>query len=300
MGGLSKALPLCSTLETFTFKSPNMQAIKTELLELLRRNDLLRASLVPGFIQDANFSRDPFVEKLLELSAKVWHKSARVKNDPILQAEVINKVLFTDFKLQGRTEKSKQVIDDPAKYYIHRVLETKMGCPLSLAIIYLSVAEQVGLECECIAVPSYYYIKIKDAADEFYVDPFEHGKFLTPEEFQRKFRIAFQRNRMISANLFEKITTTQLVSRLVQQLKHVYILKGDALTALRAVELLTALFPDSPEITRDRGILYCEMEYFSKAMEDLRFYIQRRPNAEDISEIRKLTTMLKGYREIVN
>jgi regulator of sirC expression with transglutaminase-like and TPR domain len=277
-----------------------MQAIKTELLELLRRNDLMRASLMAGFIQDANFSRDSSVEKLLEMSAKVWNKGVRAKHDPVMMAEFINNVIFNDAKIEGRTEKSKQVIDDPGRYYLHNVLEKKQGCPLSLAIIYLIIADQIGLHCECLALPSYYYIKIKDVAEEFYVDPYDTGKFLTQEEFQKKFRTALQRNRMISANLFEKITHPQLVTRLIQQLKHVYILKGDALTALRAVEMLTALFPESPEITRDRGILYCEMEYFSKAMEDLRYYIQKRPNADDISEIKKLTSMLRGYREIVN
>ena len=104
----------------------------------------------------------------------------------------------------------------------------------------------------------------------------------------------------MSTSLYEKVGPSQLVGRLVQQLKHVYILKSEALQALRAVELLTVLFPKSPELTRDRGILYCEMEYFSKAMEDLRSYLKDRPEADDVREIKKLTGMLKGYREIVN
>ena len=87
---------------------------------------------------------------------------------------------------------------------------------------------------------------------------------------------------------------------MVQRLKHIYVLKGKAFEALRAVEFLTALFPQSPELTRDRGILYCEVEYFSKAMADLRYYLKQRPNAEDVREIKQLTSMLKGYQEIMN
>ena len=63
---------------------------------------------------------------------------------------------------------------------------------------------------------------------------------------------------------------------------------------------LSSLFPENPEFTRDRGILYCEMEYFSKAMDDLKHYLEVRPQAEDVHEIKKLTQMLKGYREILN
>ena len=162
------------------------------------------------------------------------------------------------------------------------------------------MAEQVGLDYEILALPSYYLIRIKGIKEEFYIDPFDGGKFLGPEDFQKKFRLAMNRNRILSTNIFERINGSQLIARLIQQLKHIYILKGNAIEALRAVELLTCIFPQSPELTRDRGILYCEMEYFSRAMIDLKDYLKSRPTADDVNEIKKLTTMLKGYREILN
>jgi regulator of sirC expression with transglutaminase-like and TPR domain len=277
-----------------------MQEIKTELLQLLRRNDLLRASLLVGKVQEPNFSLDPYVEKILALAARVWHRCGRHRNDPVYIAETINYVLFQELGIQGKSEKSKQVIDDPHQHYVHLVLERKVASPISLAVLYSILAEQVGLSHEVLAMPNYFLLKVKDTAQDFYIDPFENGRFLNQEDFLRKFRTALQRNRMLSSNLFEKVSSQQLVSRLIQQLKHVYILKGNALEALRAVEVLTAFFPHSPELTRDRGILYCEMEYFSKAMEDLRFYLKSRPEAEDVGEIKKLTSMLKGYREVMN
>jgi regulator of sirC expression with transglutaminase-like and TPR domain len=277
-----------------------MQAIKTELLELLRRDDLMRASLMVGRVQDTTFCEEMYVDRLMELAARVWHKSVSAKHDPVFKAENINYILFKDFGLQGKSDKYKQIIDDPNRYYLHKVLEKKIGSPLAYTIIYSIFAEQMGLDFEILALPSYYLLKVKDEGTEFYIDPFDSGKFLSHEEFHKKFRSAMQKNRMISANLFEKVTYTQLVARLVQQLKHIYILKGKAVEALRSVELLTGIFPQSPELTRDRGILYCEMEYFSRAMDDLKFYLKKRPQAEDVVEIKKLTTMLKGYREIMN
>ncbi len=277
-----------------------MESIKTELLELLRRNDLLRAALMVGKVQDPNFCPEKYVDKVLELSSRVWNRSMRSKKDPILRAQSINYVLFQSFGLQGKKEGKKQVIDDPKRYCLHEVLDRKVGCPLSLALLYALVAEQVGLSIEIVALPSYYFLKVQDIATEFYIDPYEEGRFLTPEEYQKKFRSALQRGRILSTNLYEKVSGYQMVARLLQQLKHIYILKGSALEALRTVELLTGMFPQSPELTRDRGILYCEMEYFSKAMDDLRFYLKQRPNADDVGEIKKLTSMLKGYREVVN
>jgi len=277
-----------------------MQAIKSELYELLRRGDIMRAALLTGKVEDAGFQPEPYVEKIMELAARIWHRSVHCHHDPVMKAGHINEILYQSFGMEGKSDKWKQVIDDPYRYYLHTVLNRKVGSPLTLTLIYSILADQVGLAHECIALPSYFLIKITDVASEFYIDPFDSGKFLTREEFQKKFRSALQRNRMLSTNLFEKIEPTQLVGRLVQQLKHVYILKGSALEALRAVEILTVMFPASPELTRDRGILYCEMEYFSKAMEDLRSYLKERPHADDVGEIKKLTAMLRGYREIMN
>jgi len=277
-----------------------MQEIKTELLELLRRDDLLRSALLVAKIQDGAFDPEKYIEQVLELAARIWHRTPKVKYDPIIKAENINFTLFKELGIEGRSERYKRVIDDPSRYYLHQVLDGRIGCPLTLTILYLVMGEQVGLPCECVALPNYYLVKVHDVASEFYIDPFEGGKFLNQEEYQRKFRLALQKSRMVSTNLFEKMSCYQLVARVVQQLKVAYILKGNALLALRAVELLSSLFPQSPEVSRDRGILYCEMEYFSKAKEDLRYYLQHRPQADDVSEIKKLTSMLRGYQEIMN
>jgi regulator of sirC expression with transglutaminase-like and TPR domain len=277
-----------------------MIEIKTELSKLLRRDDLLRAALFAGRIQNPAFDGAIFVERILEMAAKVWHRSARSKYDPLKKAEAVNHVLFKQSEFQGKSDKYKQVIDDPERYYLHRVLDNKIGSPLTLTLLYCIMADQVGIEYEVLALPSYYLVRLKGLSDEVYVDPFDGGKFLGQEDFQKKFRSAMNRNRILSTNLFERINSQQLVARLIQQLKHIYILKGGAVEALRAVEMLTCIFPESPELTRDRGVLYCEMEYFTQAMKDLKFYLKARPTADDVNEIKKLTSMLKGYREIVN
>jgi len=277
-----------------------MEITKSDLLECLRKNDLLGAALLVGKVENPDFDPTSYRESVMELAAKAWHYCSRHKKDAILKVESINRVFFEEFGFEPKNERYKQVIDDPNRYLLHEVLERKKGCPLSLSLLYWCVADQLGLKTECYALPNYYLLKAPDTVGSFYIDPFDKGKLLKPEEFHRKFRVSMEKNRMLPTNLFEKVTPYQIVARLVQQLKHVYILKGDALTALRAVEILAALFPQSPEITRDRGILYCEMEYFSKAMDDLRSYLKQRPNAEDVSEIKKLTSMLKGYREIMN
>lgn len=277
-----------------------MEEVKTELARYLGRGDLMRSILVLGKICDPKFDDTLCVEKILELAAKVWHRSGKVRNDVIFQLQNINTVLFKEFELRAKDDKYKHVIDDPTRLYLHRVLKTKQGSPLAVAALYSILCDQVGVEYKCIALHNNYYLRVQDAAGEYFVDPFDSGRILAEGEFQKKVRSSMQKGRMVQTSLYEILDVRQVVSRIAHQLKHIYILKSAAFEALRAVEVLTVLYPQSPELTRDRGILYCEMEYFSKAIEDLKAYLKRRPNADDVKEIRKLASMLRGYHEIVN
>ena len=282
------------------FPKITMQSLNHQIIELLDRNDFLHSTLLLGKIQDSGFVSSPYQDKVLEIAAEIWNLTARSKYDAVEKATGIARVLFDRVGVTGKTEGYKNLIDDPSRLYLHLALDGKETSPIILACLYLILAEQVGLECHCYALPTQYFIHVEDATGGFYVDPFDRGKFLTPEEFKKKVRKSLNKSRMVSASLYEKITRDQLIGRIAQQLKHVYILKGKALEALRAVEVLTAIYPGSPELTRDRGILYCEIEYFSKAVDDLRYYLKARPEAEDVREIKKLAKMLRGFKEIIN
>ncbi len=277
-----------------------MEDVKNELARHLNRADLMRSILVLGKIADPTFTDEVFVEKILELASKVWQRSMKARHDVIFKLQNINTVLFKEFELKSKDERYKHIIDDPTRLYLHRVLKTKVGSPLIVTSLYSILCDQVGITYQCIALHNHYYLRVSDATGDFFVDPFDSGRILAEGEFQKKVRSSMQRGRMAQTSLYEILDTRQVVSRIAHQLKHIYILKSAAFEALRAVEVLTVLYPQSPELTRDRGILYCEMEYFSKAIEDLRLYLKRRPEADDVKEIKKLASMLRGYHEIVN
>lgn len=277
-----------------------MKTAKAMLLNCLDNGDFLEASLWVGQIQDSGFALDRHLDQLEHAIEQARLRALPSQEDPIALVEAINHVVFNILEIQGKSEKYKQVIDDPHRYYLHDVLEKKVASPLAIAVLYSIFAKSLGLVYECLALPSHYLFRVPTPAGDLYVDMFENGRLLNQEEFQKKFRLALHKSRMLYSNLFERLDETQLIARLVQQLKHIYILKSQAVEALRAVEILASLYPENPEYKRDRGVLYCEMEYFSKAMEDLKYYLKVRPEAEDIAEIKKLTQMLKGYREILN
>jgi len=276
-----------------------MEPIKSELLALLRRDDLLRAALLVGSVQDANFDIERYVERVLEIAARAWQRARQAPDDPVLVARSVSETLAVDVGL-ARGERVKHIIDDPERHYLHRLLERRVGSPVAVAILFACVAKHLKLKFQVIALPSQYLVRIDDAVGPFYVDPFDDGKVFSEEDVQRKLRSSMQRGKLLSTSIYEVAGAKQLVGRQLTQLKQSYLLKNKALEALRTVELLTAIYPNSPELTRDRGILYCEMEYFTHAVRDLKNYLKARPDASDVQEVKKLASMLKDCQEIVN
>jgi regulator of sirC expression with transglutaminase-like and TPR domain len=81
----------------------------------------------------------------------------------------------------------------PQNSYINQVIETKKGNPISLAIIYLSVAHKLGLPIYGVNLPKNFILAYKDeyrfqdSPDEqddilFYINPFNKGAVLGKRE----------------------------------------------------------------------------------------------------------------------
>jgi regulator of sirC expression with transglutaminase-like and TPR domain len=94
------------------------------------------------------------------------------------QCRVLNRVLFQELGLRGNREQ----YTDPRNSFIDQVLARHVGLPVSLSIIYLLVAQRIGLELEPVGVPGHFFVGCYEPEGPFYVDAFNEGRFLTPDD----------------------------------------------------------------------------------------------------------------------
>lgn len=94
--------------------------------------------------------------------------------------ETMSRILYNEMGFQG----NKDRYYDENNSFIEKVLERKMGIPISLAIMYSSVARRLGVICECINFPTHFLLKWREhpmaTLDKQYtfIDAFS-GEFLT-------------------------------------------------------------------------------------------------------------------------
>lgn len=94
------------------------------------------------------------------------------------KCKIINRVLFHEYGFRGNVED----YTDPENSFLNRVLETRKGLPISLSILYLLVAERCGVRLQPVGLPGHFVVGCFRDEQVFFVDAFDRGRFLTPEE----------------------------------------------------------------------------------------------------------------------
>ena len=87
----------------------------------------------------------------------------------------INQFLF---KKQGFTGDEDNYYD-PENSYLNRVVDRRLGNPISLSMIYLGVCRRLKLPVTGIGLPGHFLCRFQDLRQEIYIDAFNQGRVLT-------------------------------------------------------------------------------------------------------------------------
>ncbi|MEO6567456.1 MAG: transglutaminase-like domain-containing protein [Opitutaceae bacterium] len=137
------------------------------------------------------------------------------------KCRVMNRVLFHEWGFHGNVEHYQ----DPRNSFLNQVLARRVGIPLSLSVVYLLIAERLGVELEPVGMPGYFVVGCYTDSLPFFIDPFERGLFRNSEEMFAHLR---------SNNIIPKVTdlapTTirEVLCRCCRNLVHHYNADGDA------------------------------------------------------------------------
>ena len=101
--------------------------------------------------------------------------------------------------------------------YLNRVLAVRRGIPITLALIYLSVAERVGIAATGINFPGHFLIRFPEQ-DNILIDPFA-GRALSQSDCQTLLRQNLGPGATLEAAHLEPANRRDLLMRLIENLK---------------------------------------------------------------------------------
>ncbi len=137
------------------------------------------------------------------------------------KCRILNRVLFHEHGFRGNVEH----YTDPLNSFLDQVLARRKGTPLSLSIVYLLVAQRLGLDLEPVGLPGHFMVGCYLENAPLFIDPFEQGAFRSPEEV-----FAFLKANKVSPKVSDLAPTPvrEVLCRSCRNLAHHYNLAGDA------------------------------------------------------------------------
>jgi len=208
----------------------------------------------------------------------------------------VRQVLFEEAGFRG----NEADYYDPRNSFLNEVLDRKLGIPISLSVLFLAVARQVGLEVEGVPFPGHFLVKHQAAGRELFIDPYRGGELLTAADCAERYRALTHGKGAFDPRFLESATTPQILGRMLHNLKKIYAELGDDLRTLWTIDRLLLLFPGNPAERRDRGLVSARLGGRDAALADLEAYLAASPDAGDAGEVRDLTRTLRQGRTFLN
>jgi len=143
----------------------------SENLNLEKGIWLLTRTVFPHFNQHE-------YEALLDDYAKHVNTTCDPQQSHPATLMAINRVLFRGERFRG----DKANYYDPQNSYLNRVMDRRLGNPISLCLVYLFVARRLNLPMVGVAMPGHFILRLQSAKFTIFVDPFNGGNFLTHAE----------------------------------------------------------------------------------------------------------------------
>ena len=209
---------------------------------------------------------------------------------PMQRLRLLNRFFFQELGFSGNVNDYY----DPRNSYLHQVLETRRGIPITLAILYMELATQIGLTARGVSFPGHFLVKLRmhtgQQHGEVVIDPFT-GQSLSREELD-ELLAPYKRSRGLQGDFdvpmglfLQSATPREIVSRMLRNLKEIHRSAQNWTRLLPVMQRLVVLLPQAWEERRDRGLVYAELGQLDAAAQDLALYLEQASDAPDRAQI---------------
>ena len=187
---------------------------------------------------------------------------------------------------------------DPDNSYLNAVLRTRRGIPITLAVIWLELAQGLGLHARGVAFPGHFMVKVTLPKGQVIIDPFT-GQSLSREELSERLEPYRQRSGLVDdfevpmGLYLQSATPREIIARMLRNLKEIYKGQSDAARLIAVLDRLLVLQPQAWSEYRDRGLAWAEQGEAARALGDLQVYLEHAEDAFDLDEVNQRIEQLR-------
>ena len=257
--------------------------------------DLARAALLIAQEEYPQLSIELYLARLDQVAEEVQDRLANESAPLLVLGEVIQ-TLYDRRRLRG----NREAYYDPRNSFLNDVLDRGVGIPLTLGIVVLEIGWRLGLPLQGVNFPGHFLVRYKGSEVQLLIDPFDAGKIRFQDQAQELLDQSYGGMVPVQDSFLQTASKREMLSRLLTNLKGIYVKIGDDRRALAVVERLLMITPTAPVESRSRGVLLARMGRHEEAAQQLEAYLRVSPSAEDRGHVQDMVKELRAGRHVAD
>ena len=224
-----------------------------EFRKLLGRQqdiDLTRAALELARDAQPKLDFEHTIEWIEKRATELRSHIHRAKSDREMLRELVSCLAGTH-GLHG----DKQAFQRAECSYINRVIETGVGIPISLSVVYVSVAQAAGLELTGVAAPMHFLTRFDTVQGPLFVDAFHAGQVLNYDDCIEWIESMSGLDSDEIEKSLEPASPREVVIRMLNNLKALHVTQEDWEQAWLVQRRLLALHSKAFDHRRDLALI---------------------------------------------
>lgn len=244
--------------------------------------DLGRAALAIALIDYPGLDMASYLSRIDRLAVEAARQRTDAADaDGVLAA--VNQVLFGVHNFRG----NRDDYYDPRNSFLNDVLDRKLGIPITLAILYMEVAQRLGLALEGVGFPGHFLVRhARKGGEETILDPFHQGALRSADDLRRLLADSYGGMVPLRDEFLQAVSKKDILKRMLGNLRAIYLRTQNWVKLLAVLDQAIILDPGTAEAYRERGSVYRELDLFEQARGDFETYLRLAPQARDAAAIR--------------
>jgi regulator of sirC expression with transglutaminase-like and TPR domain len=215
---------------------------------------------------------------------------------PLHKLRMLSQYFFRDLKFAGNVNNYY----DPDNSYVSQVLHSRRGIPISLAVLWLELAQGLGLTAHGVSFPGHFMLKVKLPLGQVVIDPM-NGQSLSMEDLLSRLEPYQGRashpgwpDEAVPMGLYlQSASPRDIIGRMLRNLKEIHKTQEDWHRLLAVHNRLLVLQPHVWEDYRDRGLTYVELGQPGLAVQDFEIYLFNVSEGADVQAISQRVVELR-------
>lgn len=216
---------------------------------------------------------------------------------PLQRLRALNQFFFRDLSFGGNVND----YCDPDNSYLNVVLRTRRGIQISLAVLWIELAQGLGLHARGVCFPGHFMVKVNLPKGQVVIDPFT-GQSLSREELSERLEPYKRRSGLVDefevplGLYLQAAPARDIIARMLRNLKEIHRAQEDWQRLIAVQDRLLVLLPDAWAEYRDRGLAHAEQGHAALAVLDLETYLIHAQDSLDIDAIAERVADLRRAR----